>query len=72
MLELVGRTEVPVVPGAVWPLVNNPEVTKRWEARYGKLVYKGAWTETWPKGVKRGPYHAPEIVHAPCRGGSHK
>ena len=64
MLELIGRTDVPVVPGATWPLVNTPEATKRWEARYGKLVYKGAWTETWPEqsNVKRTPYHAPEVV----------
>src|SRR5258708_6524612 len=45
MLEIIGRTDIPVVPGAVNPLVNSPEATKRWEKLYGKLVYKGCWTE---------------------------
>ncbi len=42
-LELVGRTEIPVVPGAEHPLVNTPAATTAWEARHGKLIYKGAW-----------------------------
>ena len=64
LLELVGRTDVPVVPGATYPLVNSAEETKRWEARYGKLVYKGAWTEAWPAtdGVVRRAPHGPEVV----------
>jgi inosine-uridine nucleoside N-ribohydrolase len=49
MLEIIGRTDIPVVPGAVNPLVNTPEATKHWEALYGKLVYKGCWTEAWPR-----------------------
>jgi inosine-uridine nucleoside N-ribohydrolase len=64
MFELVERTDVPVVPGATWPLINTPEATRRWEVRYGKLVYKGAWTEQWPESatVKRPSYHDPNIV----------
>ena len=60
LLEIAQRTEVPVFPGAVFPLVNTQERTKRWEALYGKLFYKGAWTETWPEegAVRRTPYHA--------------
>lgn len=45
LLEIEGRTHVPVVPGAVFPLLNTPQRTKRWEALYGKLYYKGAWSE---------------------------
>ncbi len=64
MLEIVGRTDIPVVAGSTYPLVNSAEATKRWEARYGKLFYKGAWTEEWSKEVQvRRPLpHGPEIV----------
>jgi purine nucleosidase len=49
MLEVARRTEVPVYPGAVFPLVNTSQRTKAWEQLYGRLVYKGAWTEVWPE-----------------------
>jgi purine nucleosidase len=64
LLELIGRTDVPVVPGATYPLLNSAAETKRWEARFGKLVYKGAWTEAWPAtaGVVRRAPHPPEVV----------
>jgi inosine-uridine nucleoside N-ribohydrolase len=60
LLEIAQRTEVPVFPGSVFPLVNTQERTKRWEALYGPLFYKGAWTESWPDegAVRRTPYHA--------------
>jgi inosine-uridine nucleoside N-ribohydrolase len=60
LLEMAKRTEVPVYPGAVYPLVNSQALVKRWEALYGKLFYDGAWTETWPEegAVRRTPYHA--------------
>ena len=45
LLEIAGRTEIPVHPGAVFPLVNTQQRTKLWEQLYGKLFYKGAWTE---------------------------
>jgi inosine-uridine nucleoside N-ribohydrolase len=66
LLELAGRPEIPVVPGAVYPLLNSPERTKRWESLHGKLYYKGAWTEIWPKtdGVQRAPFHVPDVVPA--------
>jgi inosine-uridine nucleoside N-ribohydrolase len=48
LLEIAGRTEVPVVPGAVMPLVNTAARTKAWERLYGKLFYKGAWNEGGP------------------------
>ncbi len=50
-LEIVGRTDIPVVPGAVLPLVNSAEATKRWEGLYGRLVFKGPWTDYWPDGT---------------------
>src|SRR6476660_3279740 len=45
MLEVAGRTDVPVIQGAEFPLLNSKEETERWEALYGKLEYKGCWTE---------------------------
>jgi len=46
-LELAGRTDVPVVQGATYPLVNTEALTDRWEALYGKLTWKGAWMKHW-------------------------
>ena len=37
LLEIAQRTEVPVYPGAVFPLVNTQARTRRWEDLYGKL-----------------------------------
>jgi inosine-uridine nucleoside N-ribohydrolase len=43
LLEIIGRTDIPVFPGAAFPLVNSKEEIARWEKHYGKVVYKGAW-----------------------------
>src|ERR1700692_2225878 len=43
MLEIIGRTDIPVGPGAVFPLINREEMILRWEQVYGKVSYKGAW-----------------------------
>ncbi|MFJ2987285.1 nucleoside hydrolase [Collimonas sp. NPDC087041] len=64
-LELVGRSDIPVVPGSAFPLLNTEETTRRWEALYGKLVYKGAWMDgKWPDGtIQSQPnYHAHDVV----------
>jgi purine nucleosidase len=44
MLELIGRTDIPVVPGAEYPLVRRKEETELWEQRYGFFIWLGAWT----------------------------
>ncbi len=64
MLELIGRTEIPVLSGATYPLVNTEEATLRWESLYGKLPYKGAWMREWPSynTVNRLRYHAAEVI----------
>src|SRR5260370_153455 len=46
MLELIGRTDIPVVPGAEYPLVRTKEETELWEQQYGRVGYLGAWTPT--------------------------
>ncbi len=58
MLEIVGRTDIPVVPGATFPLVNTKERTEEWEKLYGKIYYMGAWfvrSPTWQ-------YHDPFVI----------
>lgn len=58
MLELIGRTDIPVVPGAVFPIDNSKEFIARWEKLYGKVVYQGAWN--W--GKVHGPWVVPPLV----------
>jgi purine nucleosidase len=43
MLELIGRTNVPVVPGAVFPLVRTQEETRIAMQMFGKPSWLGAW-----------------------------
>jgi purine nucleosidase len=44
MLEIIGRTDIPVVPGAEYPLVRRKEDTELWEQQYGSVPWVGAWT----------------------------
>jgi len=62
MLEIIGRTDIPVVPGAVFPLDNTPQFISTWEKLYGKVIYQGAWN--WPghNGKIHGPYEIPPLV----------
>ncbi len=43
-LEIIGRTDIPVVPGAELPLVRRKAETELWEQRYGTVAWLGAWT----------------------------
>jgi purine nucleosidase len=52
MLELIGRTDIPVVPGAEYPLVRTKEETELWQQRYGSITWLGAWTPRF--------YHPPD------------
>ena len=47
LLELIGRTDIPVVPGAVFPLVHRRKEALLWQARYGKVAFAGAWDDRW-------------------------
>src|SRR4030088_2779628 len=65
MLEIANRTDVPVIQGAEFPLLNSKEETERWEALYGKLEYKGCWTDKFNANrstIYDEPYHPPEVV----------
>ncbi len=54
LLEIMGRTDIPVVPGAVFPLVRRREETQIWQQRWGKVAFAGAWDERW--------WHEPFVV----------
>ncbi len=66
LLEILGRTDIPVVPGAVFPLVNSKEETKRRERLFGRVAYQGAWNEKKVPGYEgawnRGTYLEPFVV----------
>ena len=47
LLEIMGRTDIPVVPGAVFPLVRTREDAQLWQQRYGKVGFAGAWDDRW-------------------------
>lgn len=68
-LEVIGRTDVPMVPGATYPLVNPEALTDRWEAFYGKLTWKGAWMRNWVKPTTQPApaYHGPTTPTACLR-----
>ena len=67
LLEIADRTDVPVAQGVEFPLLNSKEETERWEALYGKIPYKGCWSDfsKRPGNVPvayRAGYHDPDVV----------
>lgn len=56
MLEIVGRTDIPVVPGAEYPLVRRKDETELWVQRHGSVSWLGAWTPRF--------YHPPDQLGA--------
>ena len=51
-LEIIGRTDIPVVPGAEYPLIRTQAGTELWQQRYGSIAWLGAWTPRF--------YHPPD------------
>src|ERR1700675_141507 len=76
LLEIAGRTDVPVAEGAQFPLLNSKEETERWEALYGKFRYKGCWSdfsknpEGTPPPFRQG-YHEPDVIPPLVEGAPH-
>ncbi len=56
MLEIIGRTDIPVAAGAEYPLVRTKAETEMWERRFGTVQWLGAWTPKF--------YHAPDDLGA--------
>src|SRR6266705_316060 len=76
LLEIAGRTDVPVAEGAEFPLLNSKEESERWEDLYGKIRYKGCWSdfskspEGTPPAFREG-YHDPDVIPPPVEGAPH-
>ena len=76
LLEIAGRTDVPVAQGAEFPLLNSKEESERWEALYGKFRYKGCWSDfskrpgNVPPAFRAG-YHDPNVVPSLVEGEPH-
>ncbi len=54
LLEIIGRTDIPVVPGAAFPLLRTREEAQQWQERYGKVAFAGAWDRRW--------WHKPFVI----------
>jgi purine nucleosidase len=67
-LERAGRTDIPVIPGATYPLMNTEKRTALWEQLYGRLTWKGAWHQEWVEDTEQslpeylGPDEMPETL----------
>ncbi len=61
MLELIGRTDVPVVPGAVFPLVRTEQESLLERPLTGTFPWYGAWGDLAAL-TSRQPYHGPFVL----------
>jgi purine nucleosidase len=61
MLELIHRTDVPVAPGAVFPLVRTEQETMLQRQLYGSAAWYGAWGDL-AAGTSGQPHHEPYVV----------
>jgi purine nucleosidase len=54
LLEIIGRTDIPVLSGAAFPLLRTRQEARQWQEQYGKVAYSGAWDDRW--------WHEPSVV----------
>ncbi|HUO16637.1 MAG TPA: nucleoside hydrolase [Verrucomicrobiae bacterium] len=47
LLEILGRSDIPVIPGAEFPLLRTHAEAQEWQRLYGKVAYAGAWDDRW-------------------------
>ena len=47
LLEIIGRTDIPVFLGAAFPLLHSREEMLLSDGLYGKTSYSGAWDRRW-------------------------
>ncbi len=60
LMEIIGRTDIPVLAGAEFPLVSSKEYIAKWETIHGKVVYQGAWN-FGPGNKPHGPSEIPPM-----------
>lgn len=70
MLELIGRSDVPVVPGAVFPLLRTEQESKLEQPLIGTFSWYGAWGDLAAK-TSAEPYHGPYVVPPLAEGEAH-
>ena len=61
LLELLHRTDVPVVPGAIYPLLRTRDEALADRAHNGSFSWYGAWGEL-AEHTANEAYHAPEVI----------
>jgi purine nucleosidase len=64
LLEIIGRTDIPVARGAAFPLLRTRQEAQQWQQTYGKVSWQGAWEDrSWhePFVVPRLPEGQPTI-----------
>jgi purine nucleosidase len=54
LLEIIGRTDIPVLSGAAFPLLRSRKEAQQWQEQFGKVSYSGAWDDRW--------WHEPFVV----------
>jgi len=54
LLEIMGRTDIPVMRGTEFPLLRTREEAHQWQERFGKVSFTGAWDQRW--------WHEPSVV----------
>ena len=70
MLELIQRTDVPVVPGAIFPLVRTEQETMLERPLIGTFAWYGAWGDS-AKNTSSQPYHGPYVLPPLAEGEPH-
>jgi len=61
MLELIHRTDVPVVPGAIFPLLRTQAESMQERQLYGTFQWYGAWGDLAAH-TSNQPYHGPFVI----------
>jgi inosine-uridine nucleoside N-ribohydrolase len=61
LLEIIGRTDIPVLSGAAFPLLRTRKEAQQWQQQYGKVSYSGAWDDRW----WHEPFVIPKLAEGP-------